>query len=102
MDKEYIDQIYNDATGQGFIDIESERIAKNINVQLANKHVIVKHRSVGLTGEIYPDQTPVPKKYTKSQIGQAVANLKRAKRAGKQLTKKQKAQRRKYEAPHEA
>jgi hypothetical protein len=61
-----------------------------------NKHVILKSRSVGLSTEFAKDIKANPlKKYTKSQIGQAIANLKRAKHAGKQLERKQKAYKRK-------
>jgi len=40
---------------------------------------------------------PVAPKYTKAQIGQAEANLKRALKAGNKLRRKQKAQRKKEE-----
>lgn len=85
--KEYVDKLYEEATH--FTDLESERIAKEINLQLH-----LEGKEPMMIAEI---KEPLPKRYSRSQIGQAKANLKRALRAGKQLEKKQKAKRRKNE-----
>jgi hypothetical protein len=78
---------------QGESEIVADKVAAQLKQAALNNAFIMKPRNEGLTTEVAKQFGKVePIRYTKAQIGHALAVQKRAIRAGKKLQKKQKAQ----------